>query len=638
MAARICGFLGALLVAAGAAHGATPAGPGHRRVFFGELHLHTVMSYDAWIFGTQVTPDQAYKFGRGEPIMVPGSQVGLEEGLDPDTPVAAQRAWPLDFMAVTDHAEWMGVFSALEDSANPARSTSLGQEILQHPFRGALALRRLRAGDKSVAAVLNAPAALKSAWDLEMKAANDNYRPGSFTTFIAYEWSAMAESKYNLHRNVIFNGDHAPLPFTSVESTDPEKLWDYLESVRARGIKVLAIPHNGNASNGLMYDWNDAGGRPIDEHYAQRRATNEPLTEIVQSKGQSETTPDLSPSDEFANYEVWDHLINFPDVKSRHDGSYIRQAWGRGLVVESQVGVNPFKFGVVGGSDIHNGLSVSSENAYAGYPYGVDPHTMSPKGDAALRSLDIRPTVFPYRETDSDRPKPHNERLLMMRPGGITAVWAEANTRDSIYAALERKETYATSGTRIRVRMFGGWTFGPSALHDPDWVAHAYARGVSMGADLPLRPAGSGAPRFLLQAIKDPDGANLDRVQVIKVWLEGSGYKERIYDVAMSGGRRDDARGHAPAVGNTVDLKSGAYRNTIGAAVLTADWKDPDFDAAKPAVYYARVLEIPTPRWSTLLAIRNHLPLPASAPATIQERAWTSPIWYAPKGAPRPKA
>ena len=620
----------------GAYHSAIPAA--QRRAFFGEMHLHTTMSFDAWTFDTKVTPDQAYRFARGETIMIPAEQVARQEGLAKKTGfVPAKRAWPLDFMAVTDHSEAMGVLTQLDDPANPVAKTEAGQSILKNPSSAFYLVAHRPEGTAPAApqptmASLNPAAGMKHAWDVETKAANDNYMPGKFTTFIAYEWSSMAQGKYNLHRNVFFNSDHAPLPFTSAQSDRPEDLWAYLEKTRADGIDVIAIPHNGNVSGGLMYDWNDSDGRPIDEKYAQRRALNEPLTEITQNKGTSDTIPALSPNDEFANFEIFDHLLTWPGVTSKPDGSYIRQAFGRGLVIQSKVGANPYKYGLVGASDIHNGLSTSDESGMASGPFGIDPHSMMPTGDAAKRALDII-RVKALLDVDAvvNHAPPTLERNLIFSSAGITGVWAEENTRNAIFAALKRKETFATSGTRIRVRMFGGWGFDPKMIEDGGWVAQAYAQGVPMGSDLPAMPAGAGAPRLVLQAVKDPDGANLDRIQIIKVWLDGGTYKEKIFDVALSGNRHDDPRtGKAPAVGNTVDLKTGAYRNTIGAAVLKAVWQDPEFDAKRPAVYYARVLEIPTPRWSTVLAIRNKLPIPKAVPATIQERAWTSPIWFTP--------
>jgi Protein of unknown function (DUF3604) len=606
--------------------------PDQRRAYFGELHIHTAMSFDAWTFGTKVTPDQAYKFAAGQTITIPAAQLSREQGIDGPSAVLAKREFPLDFVAVTDHSEFMGVLNQLDDPNSALARTSFGQRTLKNPG-AAFAEKRGAKGSASFFGDYKPDIDVKNAWDIEMKAAADNYRPGQFTTFVAYEWTANSQGKYNLHRNVIFNSDHAPLPFTSGDSNKPEDLWTYLEKTRAHGIDVIAIPHNGNVSGGLMYDWNDSSGRPIDEQYAQRRALNEPLTEIIQNKGQSDTIPALSPNDEFANYEIFDHLISWPDIKSNPNGSFIRQALGRGLVIQSTTGANPYKLGIVAGSDIHNGLSVSSEDAFASGPFGLDARTMLPRGNSAKRALGIvkEPAALDMDAAINHVP-PTQERPLLFRPGGLTGVWAEENTRNAIFAALKRKETFATSGTRIRVRMFAGWHFDSKMIDSGDWVAKAYAQGVPMGSDLPARPANSKAPYFILQAVKDPDGANLDRIQIIRLTLDGTAYKEKIFDVALSGRRRANPdTGKAPAVGNTVDLRNGTYKNTIGSAVLTAVWQDPDFDPVKPAVYYARTLEIPTPRWSALLAIKNKLPIPKDAAATVQGRAWTSPIWFTPQ-------
>jgi hypothetical protein len=604
--------------------------PDSRRAYFGDLHLHTAMSFDAWSFGTKVTPDQAYKFARGETVMIPASQVAREEGFTPTGMVPARRRWPLDFMAVTDHSEFMGVMNQLDDPSSPVAKTPLGQKILADPHEAFLAVAPAGGGKLggSNTEVFRAQEAMMNTWNLQMKAANANYVPGKFTTFIAYEWTSAPDGK-NLHRNVFFNSDHAPQPFTSAQSNRPEDLWTFLEKVRASGIDAIAIPHNANASGGLMYDWNDSDGRPISEAYAQRRLTNEPLTEIAQNKGVSDTTPTLSPNDEFANFELYDHLISRPTVKSREDGSYVRQALGRGLALLGRVGANPYKYGLVGATDIHNGLSFTDENGIGG-SFGA-PAGMVPSGDAAKRALQI--IRVPARlDSDADaKGVAHSfQKTLEVGTGGVTGVWAEENTRNAIYAALKRKETFATSGTRVRVRMFGSWSYPDKLMGRQDWVKTAYAKGVPMGSDLPTATARK-APTLLLQAMKDPDGANLDRIQVIKMWQDGDGYKERIFNVALSGGRHEDSKtGKAPPVGDSVDLKTGKYSNAIGAAVLSAEWTDPTFDPSKAAVYYARVLEIPTPRWSTLLAINNQLPIPTEVPATIQERAWSSPIWFTP--------
>jgi hypothetical protein len=609
--------------------GPSTTAPPQRRVFFGELHLHTALSLDAWSYGTKLLPDDAYRFGRGETIKVPAVQVAREEGGSPAGDVSARRAWPLDFMAVTDHSENLGTMLPLEDPQSAFAKSELGQTFKAHPARAFSREVESRHGGAGAPPELHDPQAMRQAWETVIKAANDNYLPGKFTTFIAYEWSSLPNGR-NLHRNVIFNADHAPPPFTADQSQRAEDLWAYLESVRARGIDVIAIPHNGNASGGLMYDWNDSDGKPIDEAYAQRRAMNEPLTEIVQIKGQSDTVPALSPNDEFADFEIFDHLLGSPTAKSAPAGSYIRDAFGRGLVIQAKVGANPYKYGLVGGADIHNGLSASTEDASAGGQFGIDPNTMLPRGDEAKRALGLLPPVNADTGVANTNASPEQRRMIVERSSaGLTGVWAEENTRASLFAALKRKETFATSGSRIRLRMFAGWQLPANILKTAHWVAQAYADGVPMGADLPARPNGATAPTFLLQAAKDPEGANLDRIQVIKISLQGDHYQEEIFDVATSGHRKIDPNSHRTTpVGTTVDLTTGRYSNTIGAPVLTTLWRDPTFETTQPAVYYARVLEIPTPRWSTLLSIKNHLPLSPYAPATLQERAWSSPIWY----------
>jgi len=550
--------------------------PDQRRAFFGELHIHTGLSFDAWARGSRLLPDDAYKFGKGQSVVIPAVQLQREQHITANGEVKAKRAWALDFMAVTDHSEWMGVFNQLDDPNSRLSKTAIGQSILKDPRNGF----NLVAGNgdpEAAAPDIHPGEAIRGAWDLVVKAANDNYEPGKFTTFIAYEWSSMAQGRYNLHRNVIFNSQHAPQPFTSNDSDKPEDLWSYLEKVRHDGIDVIAIPHNGNASGGLMYDWNSSDGRPIDEQYAQRRATNEPLTEIVQTKGQSDTIPALSPNDEFANFEIFDHLLIRPGIKSEPNGSYIRQAFGRGLVIQQRVGVNPYKYGVVGGSDIHNGLSTSDESAMNGLPFGIDPNTMLSTGkQAQVRLNQVRIPAQQDVDAQLHGAAPTMENFTERSSGGLTGVWAEENDRNSIFAALKRKETFATSGTRIRLRMFAGWKFTPGLLDKGNWVAKAYATGVPMGSDLPAKPARSSVPKFILQAVKDADGANLDRVQIIKVWLDGAGYKEKIFDVALSDGRKPDPRtGQVAPISNTVDLKTGKYTNSVGAASLTTVWTDP---------------------------------------------------------------
>ncbi|MEZ6029579.1 MAG: DUF3604 domain-containing protein [Hyphomonadaceae bacterium] len=485
----------------------------------------------------------------------------------------------------------------------------------------------IRGADAQIAGQLRDAALEADAWTATQQAANRHNRPGVFTTFIAYEWTASPGDGVHMHRNVIFSGDGAPVPFSSVDSTKPEDLWAYLNNVRAGGQDVLAIPHNSNLSDGRDFDWHMSDGKPIDAIYALQRSLNEPLVEIVQNKGTSETVPGLSQNDEFAGFEIMERMYVGQSEATQH-GNYVREGLGRGLVVQAGVGVNPFKMGFVGATDFHNALSTSDENAFASGALGIDPATMLPDGEQARSNLDmtgLSKVVRPNGQRENDP--------LQYSSGAITGVWAEENSRESIFAALRRKEAFATSGTRIRVRMFGGWDFADNLVNTQGWTATAYREGVPMGGDMPRKPDMAKAPTFAVQAAMDPGGACLDRIQIVKVWLDGADYREKVFDVALSDGRKPDPKtGKVPPVGDTVNLKDGSYTNTIGAAELATVWTDPEFDPATPSVYYTRVIEIPTPRWSTLLAIKRGLPIPDRIPATIQERAWTSPIWFTPAG------
>ena len=593
-----------------AAGGAVPANV-ERDVYFGDLHVHTMLSMDAyWMFGTRLGPEDAYRFARGDEIPFMGEPI--------------RRRRPLDFMAVTDHGVLLGSGLAMEDPDSALATSAVGREFRAGPRRstwggaGLRAIGALTAGDVPGFDIASLS---RSAWDRIVDAANAFYEPGRFTTFIAYEWTTDNTTSDGaggpIHRNVIFRGDTAPLPFSTLDSRRPEDLWSYLEEHRSRGVEGLIIPHNGNMSNGIMYDWTDSDGRPIDEAYARRRLLNEPVSEIAQMKGQSEVHPALAPNDEFASFELFDQT--FDGRRSQPQGSTIRDAYGRGLVIEGRTGVNPYKVGVIGASDYHSALTEEGEDvvygskSVNGFAAGVEvsrPHVESMFG---LGEPDI-----PAGGTATGS-------------GGLAGVWAEANTREAIYDALRRKETYATSGTRLRVRFFGGWAYADDLPEQADWLRAAYAGGAPMGGDLPARPDGAGPPRFVVQAVKDPDGANLDRAQIVKVWRDDDGYRDQIYDVALSDGRTaDPATGAVPAVGNTVELSTATYTNTIGATQLTAVWEDPVFDPAVPAVYYLRVLEIPTPRWSLFVAVKLGRPHPSAAPPTIQERAWSSAIWYVP--------
>jgi hypothetical protein len=556
------------------------------------------------MFTSRVTPEQAYRFAKGEPIQFLDKTV--------------KRAEPLDFLAVTDHSENIGVFRDLDDPNSDFSRSELGQKIRKEGAKAFWDVVKVQLNGGELPG-FDAHKVALTAWQHEIDAANSQYEPGKFTTLIGYEWSSMPDGKYNLHRNVFFNGDKAPFPFSSVQSKRPEDLWTWLEAQRKQGYDVLAISHNANASGGLMFGEKDSDGKPIDEAYALRRVLNEPLNEISQGKGSSETHPLLSPNDEFAGFEIFDKLL-IGNLHSEEHGSYAREALGKGFEIGKRVGTNPYQFGFVGGSDFHDGLSTSAENAYGGSTNGIDPAATSPSSEElekAFSGESIGGSKFELVRTGS---------------GNLTGVWAEENTRESIFAALHRKETFATSGPRIKVRFFGGWDYDKGILKTTSWQRGAYSHGAAMGGELPAKPHAAKAPRFIVWGSKDPNGANLDRAQVVKVWLGKDGaYAQKVFDVALSNGRTvDPASGKAPAVGNTVDVKTASYVNNIGATELATVWEDPQFDAQVPAVYYLRVIEIPTPRWSTILAVKQGLPLPPEVQPSLQERAWSSPVWYTP--------
>lgn len=595
----------ALLLTAAAAQTPLAAEPADRKPYFGDLHLHTSYSFDAYVlFSSRVTPEQALRFAKGEVV--------------PFLDKTVKRAEPLDFMAVTDHSENIGVFRDLDDPNSEFSQSPLGEEVRKNGMKGFWKVVGLMTSGKPLPGFDPKPLS-RSAWQHEIDAANSQYEPGKFTTFIGYEWSSMPDGKYNLHRNVIFRGDKAPYPFSSLDSKRPEDLWTWLEAQRKQGIEALAISHNANASGGLMFGENGSDNKPIDEAYALRRVLNEPLNEVSQGKGSSETHPALSPSDELAGFEIFDKLL-IGDVHSEVHGSYAREALGVGLQLQNKVGANPYRFGFVGGSDFHDGLSTGREDAYGGNVNGIDPGTTLPTKEdiqTAFSGNALEGAHFDSVKTGS---------------GNLTGVWADENTREGIYDAFRRKETFATSGPRIKVRFFGGWDYKSDLLKNASWTKQGYAQGVPMGSDLPAKTASAKAPKFVVWALKDPNGANLDRAQVVKVWLGKDGkYAEKVFDVALSNGRKVDAQtGKVPAVGNTVDVKTATFTNSIGATELGAVWQDPEFDASTAAVYYLRAIEIPTPRWSTILAVKRGLPLPGEVQPTLQERAWSSPIWYTP--------
>ena len=574
-----------------------------RNCYFGDLHLHTALSADANFFGATLLPEDSYKFAMGEEVEYLGQKV--------------KRIAPLDFLAVTDHSEYLGAILAAKDPNGPFAGTELyrqytskDQKDVAKSFGGFVA--DMSANNPNPE--LNKPEVIKSAWQRVINAAKTYNKPGKFTALIGYEWTSAPNNQnnhsQNLHRCVIFKGDKVPdIPFSSFDSQDPENLWTYLENARKTGSDVLAVPHNGNVSDGLMFDTKTLSGKPLTREYAERRMANEPLTEMVQGKGQSETHPSISPNDEFANYELYEILLGSTERGKFKKGSYVRQAFGTGQELQEKLGANPFKYGVEGGSDYHSGISSSEENNYPG-SHGTQDNL----------ALNYKMILAAGASVGGEPP-------IRIAAAGITGAWAESNTRDAIFDALKRKECFATSGPRIRIRLFAGWNYNADLVKQTDWVKQAYAGGVPMGADL---PAGNGKPKFVVQAIKDPNSGNLDRIQIIKVTTKNGKSTEKIYEVVWSGDRKPGAKGKLPAVGNTVDIKTATYTNSIGAAELIGYWEDPDFDPQSYATYYARVIEIPTPRWSTYLAAKNHLPVSKTVDATIQERAWTSPVWYTP--------
>jgi len=582
------------------------------QVFFGDTHLHTSYSTDAGMIGATLTPDDAYNFAKGQVVI---SSTGL--------PARLNR--PLDFLVVSDHAENLGLAPAIAASNPTLLKNKWGKE--QHDLVKSGVAGGFKAFDNWIARTANRDDPLKDMpeltvemWHKTIKAAEDHNMPGHFTAFIGYEWTSMPKGN-NLHRNIIFRdgGDKARqiVPFSQYDSFDSEDLWKWMEAYEKKTSgKLLAIPHNGNLSNGLMFDDETFTGKPIDRDYAQRRMRWEPLYEVTQMKGDSESHPGLSPNDEFADFETWDKASFGPEPKTKEmlPKEYAREAFKRGLDYEKNIGANPFKFGMIGSTDAHTGLSSAEENNYFG------------------KVTPLEPTTDPIRfnEIIAGRPAPkgHQNYAREVSSSGLAAVWARENTREALWDAMARKEVFATTGTRIRVRVFGGFNFNEEDLSRSDFPEYGYTHGVPMGGDL---IASDKPPSFLVRAIRDPDGANLDRVQMIKGWLDSDGNThERVYDLALSDGRKIDKDGRGrQAVGNTVNIEEATYTNTIGAVAIQAFWSDPNFDADQSAFYYIRVLEIPTPRWTTIDAKILGVKRPLDVPATIQERAYTSPIWYA---------
>ena len=590
-----------------------------QKVLWGDTHLHTGWSTDAGFMGATNGPEEAYRFARGEEVV---SSFG----------VRAKLVRPYDWLVVADHAENLGL-APMAIAKDPA--------LLRLPFGKRMA-ELLEQGQIDVAYAewltavneggdpLNDDQLRSSAWERMTGYAEQYNQPGVFTAFIGFEWTSNPGGN-NMHRNVIYRdgkdkADRA-LPFSNFDSTDPEDLWRWMATYEERTSgRMLALAHNGNLSNGLMFDDQTLSGRQLTRDYAERRMRWEPMYEVTQMKGDGEAHPLLSPNDEFADYGTWDRgsfgAAKDPGMINRE---YAREAYKRGLVYEERLGVNPFKFGLVGSTDSHTGLSTAREDNFFGKVSKFEPYLVDGKHNEERFNDKVTGRV--------PDPKGRNFDIFHAQTlgAGLAAVWATENTREAIWDAMKRKEVYASTGTRIRVRVFGGWNFKEEDVQRPDFAETGYRYGVPMGGDLRTAPAGQ-APALMIRALRDPDGANLDRIQIIKGWAESSGKThERVYDVAVSDGRTigRDGRCSQP-VGNTVDIENATYTNSIGDALLLGFWKDPDFDPGQRAFYYVRVLEIPTPRWTTYDAAFFGTERPEMVEPIHQERAYTSPIWYTP--------
>ena len=586
------------------------------KVLWGDTHVHTANSVDAFGFGVRLTPEDALRFARGEEVTS-------------TTGVMAKLPRPLDFMVITDHAEGLGATKALYDAprllitdARMRRWYDMMHEGPEGSQRAMAELLDARGRNDLPEAMLNqsdAAERTKSVWKSNMKTIEEYNEPGKFTAFHGFEYTLM-QGGNNLHRNVIFRDGADKVgkisPIDPTYKATPDEIWNFMEAYeKSTGGRVLAIPHNSNLSNGLMFELTQPGGGPMTAAYAKRRAKLEPVVEITQIKGDSEAHPFLSPNDEFAGFGVagWDMnnlLGNQNKTPSMYAGEYVREALKRGLLLESQMGVNPYKFGVIGSTDTHTGLSTADDNQFFGKHTGNEPN---PKRAMQEQNLGTRKGRFGWHYLAS----------------GYAAVWAKANTRAAIFDAMERREVYASTGPRMTVRFFGGWDFKADDLKG-NWVQAGYKRGVPMGGE--LSGGKKGAPSFIVSALKDPIGANLDRVQVVKGWVDKAGKShEKVFNVVWSDpAKRKLAGGKLPAVGDTIDLATATYKNTIGAANLATVWTDPEFDPAVRSFYYLRVLEIPTPRWTAYDAVRFKLKLPPEVQVKQQERAYTSAIWYNP--------
>ena len=584
------------------------------QVFWGDTHLHTSNSPDAGFLGNTLGPKEAYRFARGEEVTSSG---GLR----------AKLLRPLDFLVIADHAEYFGIATQLINGDPALLADPIGKrwyDMFHASSDGGFNVFQEIIQSSNAAQpeeIVANPAVKRSAWERYIAAAESFNEPGRFTALIGFEWSSI-NSGNNLHRVVVFRdgADRANqvLPLPMFESVDPEHLWEYMAGYEAEtNGRILAIPHNGNWSNGQMFSLETLDGRPFDRAYAEARSRWEPLYEVTQMKGDGETHPFLSTTDEFADFEPWDKA-NVPATVPKEDWmlqyEYARQALMNGLAQEAALGVNPFKFGMIGSTDSHTSLSTSREDNN----FGKTPH-MEPSDHRAKVPLIKSPLGDQYTQFGSE-----------MGAAGLAAVWARENTREALFDAMMRKEVYATTGSRISVRVFAGWDFKVDEIERQDFAERGYRDGVPMGGDLSAAPNGK-APSFMVRALRDPDNANLDRIQIIKGWMDNSGKtQERIYDVACADGRAIVERRCDKPVGSTVNVADASYTNTIGDPFMTAHWVDPDFDPKQRAFYYVRVIEIPKPRWTAYDAKFFKVKMPEGTKMVVQDRAYTSPIWYTP--------
>ena len=582
------------------------------RVYWGVAHIHTGYSFDAGMFGITLTPDDLFKVARGSEVVADNGQ-------------RFKLNRPLDWLAITDHAEYMGVADEIR-AGSPA---CLANPVCKRwydayktsPAEGTKAAIAAVVGMGTGKPELVDAKLAAGAWEHATAAAERANQPGVFSALHGFEWTSAPGAK-NLHRTVIFRDGldrvRQVVPYSTFDSQDPADLWKYMDAYATKtGGSVLAIPHNPNLSVGIMFAAETLEGKPMDRAYAEARISHEPLMEVTQVKGDSETHPFLSPTDEFADFERWwsvDFGTQVPASNSTLAGSHARSALRLGLELDAKLGANPYQFGMIGGSDNHTGvISEREDNFFGEFANGL-PSPERWKAPLAV-TKDGKPLVSVWQE----------------QAAGLGGVWARENTRAGIWDALKRKEVYATTGDRPIVRLFAGWDFVPADLGRPDFAENGYAHGVPMGGNLSKAPAGK-RPAFVVYALRDPDGPNLDRIQIVKGWLGKDGKtQERIFDVAVSGGRKIGANGRCKTpVGNTVDVANATYTNTIGAALLSAYWKDPTFDATQRAFYYVRVIQIPSPRWTAYDQKRFGIKMPAYVPLTVTDRAYTSPVWYSP--------